>query len=127
MPLEMGDSSVGSMTVPDPLEHSGVRVHADPLSANLPMIHSDESRNGRNGPRDHMCEDSRTQDIRTEVKRPSQEDGEAIVVGAVGLAAPWFLTGWAEEVEIEYMIDTGCQVTILATSCSNECVRLIRK
>ena len=68
MPLEVGDSSVGSMTVPDPLEHSGVRVHADPLSANLPMIHSDESRNGRNGLRDHLCEDTMIQDIRTEVK-----------------------------------------------------------
>ena len=70
----------------------------------------------KNGPRDHLCEDSMIQDIRTEVKRPSQEDGEAIVVGAVGAAVPWFLTGWAEEVEIEFMIDTGCQVTILATS-----------
>ena len=38
------------------------------------------------------------------------------MVGAVGSAAPWFLTGWAEEVEIEFMIDMGCQVTILATS-----------
>ena len=100
MPLEVGDSSVGSMTVPDPLEHSGVRVHADLLSANLSMIHSDESRNGRNGPGDHLCEDSMIQDIRTEVKRPSQEDGEVIVVGGVGSIAPWFLTGWAEEVEI---------------------------
>ena len=46
----------------------------------------------------------------------SQEDGEAIVVGAVGSAAPWFLTGWADGVEVEFMIDMGCQVTILATS-----------
>ena len=37
-------------------------------------------------------------------------------MGAVGSAAPWFLTGWAAEVEIEFMIDTGCQVTILGTS-----------
>ena len=37
-------------------------------------------------------------------------------MGAVGSAASWFLTGWAEEVEIEFMIDTGCQVPILATS-----------
>ena len=44
------------------------------------------------------------------------EDGEAIVVGAVGSAAPWFLTGWTNDVEVEFMIDTGCQVTILATS-----------
>ena len=63
-----------------------------------------------------MCEDNMLWDIRREDKRPSPEDGEAIVVGAVGSAAPWFLTGWAEDVEIEFMIDTGCQVTILATS-----------
>ena len=37
-------------------------------------------------------------------------------MGAVGSAAPWFLTGWTNDVEVEFMIDTGCQVTILATS-----------
>ena len=37
-------------------------------------------------------------------------------MGAVGSAAPWFITGWTNEVEVEFMIDTGCQVTILATS-----------
>ena len=41
---------------------------------------------------------------------------ETIVVGAVGTGAPWFLNGWAEGTEVEFMIDTGCQVTILATS-----------
>ena len=35
-------------------------------------------------------------------------------MGAIGSAAPWFLTGWAHDVEIEFMIDTGCQVTILS-------------
>ena len=44
------------------------------------------------------------------------EDGDAIMVGVVGSAAPWFLTGWTNDVEVEFMIDTGCQVTILATS-----------
>ena len=44
------------------------------------------------------------------------ESGEAIVVAAIGSAAPWFLTGWAHDVEIEFMIDTGCQVTILSTT-----------
>ena len=38
------------------------------------------------------------------------------MVGAVGSAAQWFLTGWAEGVEVDLMIDTGCQVTILVTS-----------
>ena len=44
------------------------------------------------------------------------ETGEAIGVGAIGSAAPWFLTGWAHDVEIEFMIDTGCQVTNLSTT-----------
>ena len=34
------------------------------------------------------------------------------MVGAVG----WFLTGWTDGVEVEFIIDTGYQVTILATS-----------
>ena len=80
------------------------------------MIHSEVSGDGRNGQPDHMCEEITLRDIQREDKRPSLEDGEAIVVGAVGSAAPWILTGWAEEVEIEFMIDTGCQVTILVTS-----------
>ena len=46
----------------------------------------------------------------------SVEGHEAIVVGAIGMGAPWFLTGWAYGTEVEFMIDTGCQVTILATS-----------
>ena len=56
------------------------------------------------------------QDLRKEANRISPEEGEAIVVGAVGSAVPWFLTGRAEDMEVEFMIDTGCQVTILATS-----------
>ena len=44
------------------------------------------------------------------------ESGEAIVVYANGYAAPWCLTRWAHEVEIEFMIDTGCQITILSTT-----------
>ena len=43
-------------------------------------------------------------------------EGDTIMVGVVGSAAPWFLTGWTNDVEVEFMIDTGCQVTILATS-----------
>ena len=37
-------------------------------------------------------------------------------MGAVGSEAPWFLTGWANDMEVDFMIDTGCQVTILATT-----------
>ena len=38
------------------------------------------------------------------------------MVGAVGMGAPWFPIGWAEGTEVDFMIDTGCQVTILASS-----------
>ena len=49
--------------------------------------------------------------------------GEANVVGLIGSAAPSFLTGWAHDVEIEFMIDTGCQVTIMsATVFQRMCV-----
>ena len=53
---------------------------------------------------------------RQDVTEPRPKWGEAIVVGDIGSVAPWFLTGWAHEVEIEFMIDTGCQVTILSTT-----------
>ena len=55
-------------------------------------------------------------EVCTEGPELPQDSGEAIVVGAVGSAAPWFLTGWAEGVEVDFMINAGCQVTILATS-----------
>ena len=53
--------------------------------------------------------------LNTDVQEETEVE-EAIIAGAVGSAAPWFLTGWTNEVEVEFMIDTGCQVTILATS-----------
>ena len=55
-------------------------------------------------------------DGRPEAAQTPPEAGDPIVVGAGGSAAHWFLTGWAHEVEVEFMIDTGCQVTILATT-----------
>ena len=113
---EMSNSSVDIVTVPDPIEHSGVRGTADPPAATQLMMHSEASGDWENGRQDHTSDDNTTLDVLTEDQRLSPDDEEAIVVGAVGSAAPWFLTGWADEVEIEFMIDTGCQVTILATS-----------
>ena len=89
---------------------------ADPPSASQPMQNTGEPRdleNDRLGRRDGM---DIPPDIRTEGQESPQDSGETIVVGAVGSAAPWFLTGWAEGVEVDFMIDTGCQVTILGTS-----------
>ena len=88
----VGGESVGSRTVSDPLEHSGVSIHAEPLSVSLPRMHSDGVGNGGGGPRDHQGEDT-LQDLRKEAKRAPPEEEEAIVVGDVGSAAPWFLTG----------------------------------
>ena len=106
VPLEVGDSSVDGVTVPNPIEHSGVTESADPPSASQPMTHSEVSGDWKHGQQDHTFDGSMLRDIWRKDKRPSPEDGEAIVVGAVGSAAPWFLTVWAEEVEIEFMIET---------------------
>ena len=38
-----------------------------------------------------------------------RNDSEAIVVGAVGSAAPWFLRGWAEGTKVEFIIDARLQ------------------
>ena len=116
VPNGVGSSSVDSVAVPDPIEHSGVRGTADPPSTGQPMKHSDTSGDWENGRQNQMGDGNTPLGVRTGDQQISPDDGEAIVVGAVGSAAPWFLTGWAAEVEIEYMIDTGCQVTILATS-----------
>ena len=65
---------------------------------------------------DLVCSDGRADgNTRTEGLDFPQDNNKAIVVGAVGSGDPWFLTGWAEGMEMEYKIDTGCQVTILAT------------
>ena len=116
VPMEVGDGSVADITVLDPLEHSGVGMRAETVSAYLPEVHSEDPRDGGGGPRDHQGIDNTLPDPMKEVEQSQPEDGEAIVVGAVGSAAPWFLKGWANDMEVEFMIDTGCKVTILATS-----------
>ena len=83
------------------------------LSASGPKRYSEGARDGRGSLRDPGGGVSKFQDFRKEVNRVPLEEGEAIVIGS---AAPWFLTSWAEDMEVEFMIDTGCQVTILATS-----------
>ena len=111
-----------------PLEHSGVETWAGPGNGSMEISlleHSDVITNSapirklvKWEPLEHSvpsvapCRGSEPPiaDVHEE-----PEEGEAIVVGAVGSAAPWFLTGWTNDVEVEFMIDTGCQVTILAS------------
>ena len=116
VPNEVGSSSMDSVAVLVPIEHSGVRGTADTPSTGQPMKHSETSGDRENSQQNHAGDGNSPLDIRTGDQQISPEDEDAIVVGAVGSAAPWFLTGWDAEVEIEFMIDTGCQVTILATS-----------
>ena len=78
-----------------------IRGTLDTEQVGLPSVY--RSPNGGNEPVD-------TDDVE------DTTEGDAIMVGVVGSVAPWFLTGWTNDVEVEFMIDTGCQVTILATS-----------
>ena len=78
-------------------------LRVDSMSAGCPRVVSDD-----------RGVDVAPLDGHTEAAQTPPEAGDAIVVGAVGSAAPWFLTGWAHKVEVEFMTDTGCQVTILA-------------
>ena len=45
-------------------------------------------------------------------------------MGAVGTGAPWFLNGWAEGTEVEFMIDTecSCDVGIWVDACGRPSV-----
>ena len=89
----MDNSYVDSVAVLDPIERSGVRGTADPPSAGQLMMHSEASGDWENGRQDHTSDHNTPPDVRTEEQRLSLDDGEAIVVGAVGSTAPWFLTG----------------------------------
>ena len=87
-----------------------------PLSAPGPTMYSKEAENKKYKVQDHGGLDGTLPDVPKEANRVPLEEGEAIVVGAIGSVAPWFLTGWASDMEVEFMIDTGCQMTILAMS-----------
>ena len=63
-----------------------------------------------------MCSSNKEIEAVDTVSTEDPAEGDMIMVGVVGSATPWFLTGWTNDVEVEFMIDTGCQVTILATS-----------
>ena len=118
-PSEGRSSLVDIVTVPDPIEHLDVRGGGGgvaPPSTGQRLEHSDDSGEWQNGRQSHTDDCDTPVGVGTGGQESSQEAGEAIVVGAVGSAAPLFLTGWADGVEVEFMIDTGCQVTILATS-----------
>ena len=112
----MVDGSVADITMLYPLEHLGVGMRAETVSAYLPGVHSEDPRDGGGRPWNLWGIDNILPDPMKEVERSQPEDGEVIVVGAVGAAAPWCLTAWVNNMEVEFMIDTGCQVTILATS-----------
>ena len=122
-PHDVGNSSVDIVTVPDLIEHSGVRETADLPSAGQLMLNSEISRDWGDGRQDRMCDDNMPLDVRTEDQRLSPGEDEAIIVGLVGSAAPWFLTGWADEVEIEFMMIWDARSQSWLHRCLNICAR----
>ena len=114
VPLDEGGQSICSKSVSDLLDRAGSVGKS--LSAPSPTMYSEGAGDGRCRVRDPGGVDGTLPEVRKGANRVSLEEGEAIVVGAIGSAAPWFLTGWSSDMEVEFMIDTGCQVTILATS-----------
>ena len=102
---------VGQKLVPlEPLEHS---VPEGPQSRGDGLVSDMDARvESRYACLPRVSSDAQGVDVallddRSEADRSRTEPGEAIVVGAVGSAAPWFLTGRARDVEVDFMIDTG--------------------
>ena len=119
VPLDEGGQSIGSQTVSDPLERAGDSSVGKPLSAPGSKMYSEGAGDGRSRVRDPGGVDGTLSDVRKEANRVPRKKGKQLSWGP--LAAPWFLTGWAKDMEVEFMIDTGCQVTIFG------CVRQTRK
>ena len=90
IPLEKGDVSVADVTVLDPIEHLGVDVRMETISAYLPRVFSEDPRKEGGGPRHHRGEDVSLPDSLPEVGRAQPEDGEAIVVGPSAQRHPGF-------------------------------------
>ena len=91
-----------------PLEHSGVVRGAD-VSNGIRKRNIPESLEIYTDPAPVRKTNEWSEPFNTDSTEDT-EDGDAIMVGVVGSAAPWFLTGWTNDVEVEFMIDTGCQV-----------------
>ena len=84
----------------------------------VPDVYAERRKSEERSPSENSWQTGRSlaQTDQPEYTGSRPESGEAIVVGAIGSAVPWYLNGWAHDVEIEFMIDTGCQVTILSTT-----------
>ena len=80
------------MTVPVPIEHSYVRGGgaAAPPSTGQRMEHSEDSGDWQNGRQSHTDDSITPVGVGTGGQESTQDVGEAIVVGAIGSAAPWF-------------------------------------
>ena len=99
VPLDEEDQSIDSNTVSDPLKRTGANSVRNPLSALCPKLYSEWVRDGRSRVRYPGRVDGALLVVRKEAHRVPLEEGEAIVAGGIGLTAPWFLTGWAKDME----------------------------
>ena len=98
------DDSVPQPASPEPLEHSvpvGPHSWGDGVSPTVDTtVHLQSTCMPRVVSEPQLVEEPLLED-RPEAAGSRSETGEAIVVGAIGSAAPWFLTGWTHEVEID--------------------------
>ena len=74
----------------DPIEHSGVEMQTETISAYLPRVFSEDPSEEGGGPRDHRGEDISLMDSLPEVGWAQPEVGEAIVVGSSARQHPGF-------------------------------------
>ena len=121
--VELETSEVVGVSEPTEQSRSGdnLSVHAGPLILKPAPAETTEQWRLKERSLPEVASELRQSDGPARINRPEYtgsrpESVEAIVVVAIGSAAPWFLTGWAQNVEIECMTDTGCQVTILFTT-----------
>ena len=78
----------------------GCEGTAAPPSTGQQMEHSGDSGDWKNGRQSHTDDSNAPFGVGTGGQESPQDVGEAIVVGAIGSAAPWFLTGWADGVDV---------------------------
>ena len=90
----------------EPFEHS---VPEDPQSRGDGLVSDmDERVDLRSACLPRISSDAQGVDVallddQSEADQSQTEPGEAIVVGAAGSAEPWFLTGWAHDVEVDFL------------------------
>ena len=104
--LEGDVTDSDAVSIPDDVELGNHTVETLPTTGFVRLVAAGDRRD-----LDLICLEGRMDsDSRPERLDLPQVNDEAIVVGAIGSGAPWFLSGWTEGTEVEFMIDTGFMI-----------------